>query len=74
MSVWLLIAIGWGAMAVLMLGLWLVQRVRGNAGIVDIAWSLMTEDRAITSRGDAYRDDQRTTNMFFPGPPKARPA
>ena len=31
----------------------------------------MTEERALVSRGDAYRDYQRTTNKFFPGPPKA---
>lgn len=30
----------------------------------------MTEKRAIASRGDAYREYQRTTNKFFPGPPK----
>jgi len=30
-----------------------------------------TEARALVSRGDAYRDYQRTTNAFFPGPPRA---
>jgi steroid 5-alpha reductase family enzyme len=30
-----------------------------------------TEVRALVSRGDAYRDYQRTTNAFFPGPPRA---
>jgi len=30
----------------------------------------MTEARSLRSRGDAYRDYQRTTNCFFPGPPK----
>jgi len=29
-----------------------------------------TEARALHSRGDAYRDYQRTTNAFFPGPPR----
>jgi steroid 5-alpha reductase family enzyme len=33
-----------------------------------------TEQRALKSRGDAYRDYQRTTNAFFPGPPKERSA
>ena len=33
-----------------------------------------TEERAIASRGDDYRDYQRTTNAFFPGPPLARAA
>ncbi len=31
----------------------------------------MTELRAIESRGDAYREYQRTTSAFFPWPPKA---
>jgi len=30
-----------------------------------------TEARALVSRGDAYRNYQRTTNAFFPGPPRA---
>ena len=30
----------------------------------------MTEARAVASRGDAYRTYQRTTNRFFPGPPR----
>lgn len=30
----------------------------------------MTEARAVQSRGDAYRAYQRTTNAFFPGPPR----
>lgn len=29
-----------------------------------------TEARALASRGEAYRDYQRTTNAFFPGPPR----
>jgi steroid 5-alpha reductase family enzyme len=31
-----------------------------------------TEARALLSRGDDYRDYQRTTSVFFPLPPKAR--
>jgi steroid 5-alpha reductase family enzyme len=31
-----------------------------------------TEERAVASRGDDYRDYQRTTNAFFPGPPDTR--
>jgi len=30
-----------------------------------------TEARALVTRGDAYREYQRTTNAFFPGPPRA---
>jgi len=37
-----LVGIGWAAMAVIMFALWLVQRARHNAGIVDIAWSFGT--------------------------------
>jgi len=33
---------GWMAMAAVMALLWNVQRVRRNAGIVDVAWSLGT--------------------------------
>ena len=32
-----------------------------------------TEEQALKSRGDDYRDYQRTTNAFFPGPRRARP-
>lgn len=31
-----------------------------------------TEANAVASRGDAYRDYQRTTSVFFPWPPKER--
>ncbi|MCA8978691.1 MAG: DUF1295 domain-containing protein [Planctomycetes bacterium] len=41
--------------------LWLILAVTGIPP---------TEARAIASRGDDYRDYQRTTNAFFPGPPK----
>ena len=37
-----LVVAGWAAAAALMAVLWLVQRTRGNAGIVDVAWSLAT--------------------------------
>ena len=30
-----------------------------------------TEEQALRSRGEDYRDYQRTTNAFFPGPPRA---
>ena len=33
-----------------------------------------TEQRALESRGDDYRDYQQTTNAFFPGPPRPRVA
>ena len=36
------IGLAFAAMAVLMTILWLVQRVRKNAGIVDVAWSFGT--------------------------------
>ena len=29
----------------------------------------LTESQALASRGDAYREYQRTTNAFFPWPP-----
>ncbi len=32
-----------------------------------------TEEQSLRSRGDDYRDYQRTTNAFFPGPPKDQP-
>lgn len=40
MSPWLLLVSGWGAMALVMSVLWLIQRSRGDAGIVDVAWGL----------------------------------
>ena len=40
MSIWLLILGGWAGMVVVMAALWVVQRVRGDAGIVDVAWGL----------------------------------
>ncbi|MHC4217117.1 MAG: DUF1295 domain-containing protein [Planctomycetota bacterium] len=42
MNVWWMVLIGWAAMAVVMVLLWLIQRARRNAGIVDIAWSFGT--------------------------------
>jgi len=32
-----------------------------------------TEQQSLATRGEDYRDYQRTTNRFFPGPPKASP-
>lgn len=40
MNPWLLLLLGWAAMALVMTVLWLVQRRRGDAGIVDVAWGL----------------------------------
>jgi steroid 5-alpha reductase family enzyme len=31
-----------------------------------------TEEQSLRSRGDDYREYQRTTNAFFPGPPRDR--
>lgn len=42
MSMLTLIAASWAASAALMAALWLVQRSRGNAAIVDVAWSFAT--------------------------------
>jgi steroid 5-alpha reductase family enzyme len=36
---WLVILIGWLVMALVMAGMWLVQRRTGDAGIVDVAWT-----------------------------------
>jgi steroid 5-alpha reductase family enzyme len=41
-GVWQLLLIGWAIMAVVMALLWVVQRARRNAGIVDVAWSFGT--------------------------------
>ena len=42
MNAWILILIAWLAMAIVMAALWFIQKRRGNAGIVDIAWSFGT--------------------------------
>jgi steroid 5-alpha reductase family enzyme len=42
MSLWNTVLLGWLLAAALMAVLWGVQRARGNAGIVDVAWSLAT--------------------------------
>lgn len=42
MSLPLVLLLGWVALAVVMLVLWLVQRATRNAGIVDVAWSFGT--------------------------------
>lgn len=39
MNVWLILAGGWGAAAVVMAALWFVQKRTGDAGIVDVAWA-----------------------------------
>lgn len=40
MSPWILAMIGWAVMAIVMAALWRVQKSRGDAGIVDVAWGL----------------------------------
>lgn len=40
MNAWLLIGAGWLLMSVVMSLLWAYQKVRGDAGIVDVAWGL----------------------------------
>ena len=52
---------GWTLWAVPLVMLYLVLSVTGVPP---------TERQAIASRGDDYRDYQRTTNAFFPGPPR----
>lgn len=42
MSTAVLIIGAWAASALLMTALWLIQRARGNAAIVDVAWSFTT--------------------------------
>ncbi|MHC4908593.1 MAG: DUF1295 domain-containing protein [Planctomycetota bacterium] len=59
MSWWMLVLVGWGAMAVLMALLWAVQRARHNAGIVDIAWSFGTGLLAVWFAWGATGDVQR---------------
>ena len=53
------ILIAWAVMAILMAGLWAVQRARKNAGIVDVAWSfgtgLCAVAFAIAADGDPSR-------------------
>jgi steroid 5-alpha reductase family enzyme len=39
--------------------------------LVNVTGVPMTEELSVKSRGDAYRQYQRTTNAFFPGPRKA---
>ncbi|MDX1946510.1 MAG: DUF1295 domain-containing protein [Pirellulaceae bacterium] len=40
MNPWVLFLSAWLAAAVLMLAIWLLQRATGNAGFVDVAWTL----------------------------------
>jgi steroid 5-alpha reductase family enzyme len=56
---------GWLAWLAPALLLFLVLRVTGIPP---------TEAQALQSRGDDYRDYQRTTNAFFPGPPRTASA
>jgi steroid 5-alpha reductase family enzyme len=39
MNPWLLLLLGWALMAAMMAVLWLVQRARGDAGVVDVGWA-----------------------------------
>jgi steroid 5-alpha reductase family enzyme len=59
MSTLAFVGLGWAASAAVMAGLWLAWRVRGNAGIVDVAWSLATAALGVTfalaGDGDARR-------------------
>ena len=34
----------------------------------------IAEERSVKSRGEAYRQYQRETNAFFPGPPRVETA
>lgn len=59
MILWLLLS-GWGAMALVMAGLWELQRRRGDAGIVDVAWGmgvgvLAAVYATVSSTGDPIR-------------------
>lgn len=40
--------------------------------IINVTGIPPTEAQALKSRGDAYRDYQRTTSVFFPWPPKTK--
>jgi len=53
---------GWTLWFAPLLMLFLVLRVTGIPP---------TEEQSLKSRGEDYRDYQRTTNAFFPGPPRA---
>jgi steroid 5-alpha reductase family enzyme len=54
MSLPVIVLLGWLFAAALMAVLWGVQRARGNAGIVDVAWSFTT---ALLGAGFAYVAD-----------------
>jgi steroid 5-alpha reductase family enzyme len=79
MAVLWLLQLHWWAYALLAIGslLWWIPPL----GVLAMLWFLMkvteippTEARAVRSRGEASRDDQRTTSAFFPWPPSAGPA
>jgi steroid 5-alpha reductase family enzyme len=59
MTTWLAILIAWAVMSLLMAGLWQVQRIRNNAGIVDIAWSFGTGLSAVWFAAVATGDPTR---------------
>lgn len=52
-------AVAWGLTSLLMTSLWFVQRRRGNAAIVDVAWSFATAGSGVlfasTAGGDPWR-------------------
>jgi steroid 5-alpha reductase family enzyme len=64
---WAYVAIGWGAP-------WGFLTLLGPATMLLFLFKVTgippTEASALRSRGDAYRDYQRTTSAFFPWPPK----
>ena len=63
MNVWLLILICWLGVAVVMALLWVLQRIQGDSGVVDVAWGLgvglISLVFAIFSEGDPTRRGHR---------------
>ncbi len=59
MDSWALLKMGGGAVMLMMLGLWLVQRRTGNAGIVDAGWAgglgALAVTFALAGAGDPWR-------------------
>jgi steroid 5-alpha reductase family enzyme len=58
-ATWTAIGLGWAAAAGLMGALWLVWRRRGNAGIVDVAWSIATAALGVVFALSASGDPNR---------------